>query len=130
MTDIAAFLTARLDETEVRVHNDIEWWWGDRQQVEVHTDSGILTGAEGYIEPFIDPAQLLREVEAKRRLVGVHEHAAATENAAQPGDFGCQTCHYDRGDCVLLGFGWCDTLRIMAAPYADHPDYDPAWRVA
>jgi hypothetical protein len=67
-----------------------------------------------------DPARVLREVEAKRRLLDLHE----------PG-----TQEYVDGDvcmvCTLQGDGPyypCDTLRLLALPYADHPDYREDWR--
>ncbi|MCX4450676.1 DUF6221 family protein [Streptomyces sp. NBC_01789] len=67
-----------------------------------------------------DPARVLREVEAKRQLLALHE----------PG-----TQEYVDGDvcmaCTLQGDGPyypCATLRLLTLPYADHPDYRPEWR--
>lgn len=61
-----------------------------------------------------DPARVLAECEAKRLIV--HRHHAPHEC---PGN-GPQT--YYRTE---LG---CPTVRDLALPYADHPDYDEAWR--
>lgn len=50
-----------------------------------------------------DPARVLAEVEAKRRIV-----ARLADESSRRYDY--------------------DTLRLLALPYADHPDYDEAWR--
>lgn len=54
-----------------------------------------------------DPARVLREVEAKRRIVERHT--------------GCDDVSY--GDAAT-----CPDIRALAAVYAEHPDYDPEWR--
>jgi hypothetical protein len=64
-----------------------------------------------------DPARILAECEAKRRIVELHLTAMTTPPPPDP---------YQEG----LVQGWRDTsvLQLLALPYADHPDYDPAWR--
>lgn len=66
-----------------------------------------------------DHARVLREVEAKRAIVALH------------GD-------YDTDPCLKLddSAAWdpalrepCDTLKLLAAPYANHLDFKQAWRV-
>jgi hypothetical protein len=59
-----------------------------------------------------DPARVLREVEAKRRLVFQFEHRGnAVRGAIQPSTGGV----------------WDDLLRLLALPYADHPDFQAGW---
>jgi hypothetical protein len=69
--------------------------------------------------------RVLAECEAKRQIVA--EHAPSED---YPKD--CRTCAQWWGD-------WdhspppgvpspCPTLRFLVLPYADHPDYDQAWR--
>jgi hypothetical protein len=56
-----------------------------------------------------DPARVLAEVKAKRAIVKFCDE-----------------------DPLFLEGGWAYTdrvLRLMASAYADHPDYNPAWRV-
>jgi hypothetical protein len=62
-----------------------------------------------------DPARVLAEVEAKRRILDL---AGEWQAAAGPG------ADFARQAAVVLD----RTLRLLALPYADHPDYDPEWR--
>lgn len=57
-----------------------------------------------------DPTRVLADCEAKRRIV---------EECAQRIDD--PVSYYDSP-----GFGR-DVLRLLAQPYADHPDYNPEW---
>ena len=70
------------------------------------------------IAPFLiahDPARVLREVKAKRKILAAHEKS--------DGGY-CELCYYGYG-----GGSWpCPTVRALAAVYGDHPDYDKAWR--
>ncbi|BFP50005.1 hypothetical protein KCMC57_63730 (plasmid) [Kitasatospora sp. CMC57] len=74
-----------------------------------------------------DPARVLAEVDAKRRIID--EHAD---------DFGdCRVCAdpATSSDDVDGNRDWsrtakpspCQTLRLLALPYAGHPDYRPEW---
>ena len=67
-----------------------------------------------------DPARVLAECEAKRRIVEIHREVPASD--------------IDWSDCALCPTGltrtrWpCPTLRALALPYAAHPDYREEWR--
>ena len=63
------------------------------------------------------PERLLLEVEAKRRIVDLHSGPDYWESA----DF-----HL----CVdsMTANSDCETLRALAMPYADHPDYREEWK--
>jgi hypothetical protein len=61
-----------------------------------------------------DPARVLREVEAKRRIVDLHVAAHA-----QFADYGTPR---DGAQDALD-----DVLRLLALPYSDHPDYRAEW---
>jgi hypothetical protein len=63
-----------------------------------------------------DPARVLADVEAKRRIVGL----AAGMLAAAKGD--SEVDHYGGLSAAE------DTLSLLALPYADHPDYREDWR--
>ncbi|GAA1375610.1 DUF6221 family protein [Streptomyces beijiangensis] len=63
-----------------------------------------------------DPPRVLREIEAKRRVLARHVLSPATGDPELPWD--------NRDDCQFDGETWpCADLPDLAAPYADHPDY-------
>lgn len=98
-----------------------------------------------------DPARVLAEVDAKRRMLAEHEPEWSMVEWPddQNGDgfaFVCRSC----GNRDLDGWrnwrplvgdaGWfpegvkppyivapCTTLRLLALPYREHPDYQPDW---
>lgn len=85
-----------------------------------------------------DPARVFREVEAKRKLMAQHEPYLLDQYRAKlyPGVVaqcdGCSDmCHSETGlRCDEPDAVWpCDTAKILALPYADHPDYRPEWRL-
>lgn len=126
--DVVEFLTARLDEDEQAANFIVNapgipapWWSWETLRPRYFNRADAEHIARH------DPARVLREVAAKRAILAEHKHAPATERSTD--DFGCEICAYDRGDCVLYGWGWCKTVRLLAAPYADHPDYDESWRL-
>jgi len=80
-----------------------------------------------------DPARVLRDVEADRRIIALHK----------PEDGQCSTCSFDDREenagadfdfepemiWVRKAVAWpCPTLCLLAAAYADHADYNEAWR--
>ncbi len=106
MSDIAAFIAARLGEDEAVIKvmdspdaaRDVVGLWS--------SNLGQETYVTRYLAQF-DPARALRGVEADRRLIAAYE--AAREGGIV----------WD-----VLGFA----AGIRAAIWADHPDYDPAWK--
>ena len=62
----------------------------------------------------LDPGRVLREVEAKRRLIADYEVYDAS--ARYP----------DSEGGIAIGLG--TAVELAALAYADHPDYDEAWR--
>ncbi|HEX5541969.1 MAG TPA: DUF6221 family protein [Micromonospora sp.] len=64
-----------------------------------------------------NPARVLREIDAKRRIIAEHRQA-------QPR--WCVACDVP-GDYQGREFG-CTTLRLLALPYSDRPGYRPEWR--
>lgn len=61
-----------------------------------------------------DPARVLREIDAKRRILA--EHAL--------NGWVCTTCDNGEVEQVFP----CPTLRLLALPYADQPGYREEWR--
>lgn len=72
-----------------------------------------------------DPARVLREVEAKRQIVEVHQPFEVVEDPA------CQVCAdtSDKYSDEWTREEWpCLTLRLLALPYADRQGYREEWR--
>lgn len=71
-----------------------------------------------------DPARVLREVAAKRAIIEQHPNV---------NDGDCGTCVVGAWGYPTHGSSrpasWpCPTLRHLAAPHAEHPDYNESWR--
>jgi hypothetical protein len=70
---------------------------------------------------------VLREVAAKRAILGEHAPNYPTTYPKLSGQPTCGVCHAG-------GFDWepewwpCITVRTLAAVYSDHPDYRPEWK--
>lgn len=127
---IVDFLLARIAEDEavaragISSQADPENGWG---LIEIQGFAGLsLSPHVGHIHERVQgehvirwhPARVLAECEAKRRIVAQH----------RPGKEGdtCEMCTSGGPDAQ----GWpCDTVRYLAAVYADHPDYDLDWRL-
>lgn len=62
-----------------------------------------------------DPGRVLAEVEAKRRILDEYEQAT--------GQYATHS-QVSAGEEIGLRFA----LKALALPYAEHPDYDEAWR--
>ncbi|MEU4967752.1 DUF6221 family protein [Streptomyces smyrnaeus] len=134
--DLVTFLRARLDEDEQvarATHPVFQAWEYDTSVREVRDLGNGNELASGVLPPYgahiarHDPARVLAEVEAKRRIVDVH-HVVGGWQDEDLNDHGpgCEECGHseeysDRG-------GWCETLRLLALPYAAHPDYREEWR--
>lgn len=72
-----------------------------------------------------DPARVLAECKAKRRIVEQAEEASA-DRAQVIGEFCVGKAESDAAHATDPG----DLiLKAVASVYADHPDFDPAWRV-
>ena len=101
-SDLITFLRARLDEDEQI----------DRKYVR-----------HGHL--------LLADIEAKRQIIDVHQNEDDTCRVC------CREAYMEEiWDGVHEHVEWrrnnepwpCDTLRLLALPYADHPDYQEEWR--
>lgn len=85
--------------------------------------------AEGYWQHF-QPHRVLAEVKAKRAILDRHlpERAGYFDPKAKTG-VSFTMCEVD-GNGGTTDDAWpCDELKHLAAPYADHSDYDASWRL-
>lgn len=90
--------------------------WNPDGEHTIHPDSMHGTA--------LDPARVLREVEAKRRIV----EQWATHEALDRETFDAEGEH--ARSLVSLRAAYWDACRELAAVYADHPDYRPEWAQA
>ena len=124
MSDLIAFLTARIDEDEQRalamkhftVHEQPYYSCaGSRTE-----PLGDLEWGEELCDCFVAErrARALREVEAKRKILDALQEAEAA---------------LDRGYTDLVRGSQLTLLRacrFLAAVYSDHPDYDQSWEAS
>lgn len=154
MTDIVAFLTARLDEAEATARwsgpariawltyrNDVgevryttvasthdeEHWAADGRELAIPTSVRVVW----------DPNCVLREVAAKRQILRYYAAAIAaleeTRSAAARETPLAKAGHTIAQQRYAAAMRHAEGLELalyaMAAPYADADDYDPAWRM-
>jgi hypothetical protein len=108
VTDLFEFLRARLDEdqAEAEKQRDGQEWDIDPWQIRYNE---VETNYAAYIYLRIAKARVLREVEAKRRILGDELDRAL--------DAGRTQRDLERSALV----------RLLALPYADHPDFRQEW---
>lgn len=108
--ELTDFLTARLDDDEAAALAGIETrtrWRAPTSRTALHVV--VKVGAW-------PAARVLAEVEAKRRIVDALDSLS---------DMGVDsTSDYAQGATAA----WREALRLIAFPYADHPDYREEWR--
>lgn len=108
MSDLVAFLRARLDEDEAAA-KDVRYVWPTAFDVT------------------LNPARVLREAEAKRAILDEHSPAYPVTFPEPSGQPACGVCHTG-------GWDWdperwpCPTVRALAAVYSGHPDYRAEWK--
>ena len=120
--DLTEFLAARLDEDERAALDAGSGAWYD------HLDESNLSEWDIKHAARHDPARVLRDVEAGRKILAdlpayskqrrdLRDHVYLPENA----DY--HSGHADGTDDAAYY-----VLRWLAAVWSDHPDYDEAWR--
>ena len=159
---ITEFLNARLDEERAEaLHWDGDgrariasmWTGGDPGYVILANDHGddVWIGADGdvvedvrQVRVIYDPARVLAEVEAKRRIVALHEQWPVLVEGPPEVEMGDPTDLGSMAARMAQRVAWLTTqeyrkrfgdepptspmLAALAEVYADHPDYDEAWR--
>lgn len=154
MTDIADFITARLDEAydraelaQMAVTGSWDCWEVVAQQLAACCDTVPNIDRVGQLLQFdADPARVLVDIAAKHRLLAEvmsWTHAYNDEDSWHS----CSQAIYPHEVGALPGSGCGDDARAgepcdcgldkrravivnaLAAPFADHPDYNPACSV-
>jgi len=107
MDDLVQFLRNRLDEDEATARRV------PLSQAPVELRA-LVPRAGGDLYLAIDPARVLREVEAKQQIVEQYKSI-------------CNPPHEEFGP-ALSRAELSRVLRLLALTYADHPDYRDDWR--
>jgi hypothetical protein len=98
------------------------------------TVEAMTSSAEEHAETIHQRSRVLRDVEAKRRIIELHSSRVQRIIEVYSGQqvnedhdtFVCAECGTAGGNDPVL---WpCETLRLLALPYADHEDYNEEWR--
>lgn len=130
--DLVAFLRARLDEDEriARAATPGPWeqtpervgFLASEEYWDVVDCSGTPAARENaeHIARH-DPARVLADIDAKRQLIALHQEK---QEQGYGSDF-CAECGFGE---VSQSYYPCGTLRLLALPYAGHPDYREEWR--
>jgi hypothetical protein len=124
-TDIRAFLLDMLSMDEsaaLGARATTDGHWNDASpipnDVSLYSASGKLTVGQHRHIARHDPARVLAEVDAKRRIIEQHHCSGVT----------CPRCSLGTEDGeVVFERDPCGTLRLLALPYAGHPDYRGEW---
>lgn len=141
MSDLVAFLQARLDEREERMEHirayeartSVQWMVEIRTQVDDSTETVRRIRA-------VDPVEELVDIVAKRAIIAHHMASTFTDVSLGIRDWTvCVVCHFvltepdDWDDTKDWPYPFvqypfpCPTLRQLAQAYRTHPDFDPEW---
>lgn len=141
MSDLVDFLTARLAEDEQMARDGAfcrgpEWavseeppfvWGVDPPDPQIIASGKPIVRCDdeyggGLAAPHIarhDPARVLAEVAAKRRIVELHSGAHECSRFDRDGEIdNCTWC---------LDSDECSTVALLASVYVDHSQYRPEW---
>lgn len=108
--DIVEFLRARLDEDEVIWSRAADLDPDVPVVISVVDRPGVVV--PGSVMGVVSPGRMLREVEAKRGLLDEVERSLLNDRP-------------DSSDRLAADY----IAECLVSVYADHPDYDPEWRV-
>lgn len=124
MDELVVWLSAQLDEDEriARACSGNGEW--EAEHIAIYgPDLGVEVRAHMAAH---DPARVLREIDAKRRLLS--EHTPQTPKVRPGMERHCLSCTTAQSWDEAAGQSNCLTLRLLALPYADRPGYRKEWR--
>lgn len=138
--DIVAFIEARLaeDETLARAVEGHQLFDGTgiivmKTHLDIHTRSVTLPSHVATYAMRFDPARVLAEIAAKRRILGRHCPASSPDHVYRERIpiYMCVGCGYETSyGCTQArtpDINDCPELRDLAATWNTHPDYNQAW---
>jgi len=110
---LTEFLLARIDE-DVEAAIDADWAMQGKWYVDA--DDKV----DEYVRR-VSPARVVAECEAKRRIVKIHTEGLDDFDGSELYSTGCDGCR--------SALWPCPTILALILPYADHPDYQPEWKL-
>jgi len=122
---LTEFLLARIAEDEERASRT-SYYWNEGPDLLDHIETRHVDLT----------ARVLAECEAKRRIVERHRPARFIDTSIGVNSTVCLICHIanehypdaEGNPRLMQMFHPCDTLRLLALPYADHEQYRQEWR--
>ena len=119
MNDLITWLRAQLDEDE----RTTLVWQAKGPTEGAPTEALVHRGA----------TWVLANIAAKRKILDLHEHTTDTWPQAswetEPKTaFGCMVCHWVDEYSRVADGGWCQTIRLLAEPYAGRDGFRKDWR--
>lgn len=139
--DITEFLTARYDEIDALIARLDGFVYtsyisstddGMYKRVDFRVPIGGSMHSESMDSRFADvvlavadPAHVLADIAAKRAIIADYLVVAANNEVERHN--GGDALDIAARNVIVKTLRMC--LQCLAAPYAEHPDFDPAWRI-
>ncbi|MCR6486099.1 DUF6221 family protein [Amycolatopsis sp. OK19-0408] len=129
MDDLIAFLAARVGARQALIMQAVNKSKAGESMNRGETKVAVEQKIRGLTDLDLDAVnQMINEIEATRRILLAHRTTVSEKVPGFPlygSEYWCETCHVPADEA---GSNWCLTLRLLALPYSDHPDYSERWR--
>ena len=129
MDDLIAFLAARVGARQALIMQAVNKAKAGESMNRGETKVAVEQKIRGLTDLDLEAVnQMINEIEATRRILLAHRTTVSEKVPGFPlygSEYWCETCHVPADEA---GSNWCLTLRLLALPYADHPDYSERWR--
>ncbi|MEV6444568.1 MULTISPECIES: DUF6221 family protein [unclassified Amycolatopsis] len=129
MDDLIAFLAARVGARQALIMQAVNKAKAGEVMNRGETKVAVEQKIRGLTDLELDVVnQMINEIEATRRILLAHRTTVSEKVPGFPlygSEYWCETCHVPADEA---GSNWCVTLRLLALPYADHPEYSERWR--
>jgi hypothetical protein len=127
--DLIAFLAARVGARQALIMQAVNKAQAGDAMNRGETKVAVEQKIRGLTDLDLDAVnQMINEIEATRRILLAHRTTVSEKVPGFPlygSEYWCETCHVPADEA---GSNWCLTLRLLALPYTDHPDYSERWR--
>lgn len=129
MDDLIAFLAARVGARQAMIMQAVNKTKTGEAMNRGETKVAVEQKIRGLTDLDLEAVnQMINEIEATRRILLAHRTTVSEKVPGFPlygSEYWCETCHVPADEA---GSNWCLTLRLLALPYVDHPDYSERWR--